>query len=87
MSDVIVPPAPPAVPEAATPAAVPLVTPPWLDKGLWVAVLTPVLLAVSQQFGFTMDPVSLVSLVLPAVAYIIGHKWKTGTIAAAMVSK
>ncbi len=62
------------------------VTPAYLDKGLWVAVLTPVLAILNQKFGLTLDPISLVALALPVAAFIIGHKWKSGTIAAAQVT-
>jgi hypothetical protein len=69
-------------------AAVPTdasVTPFYLDKGLWVAVLAPVLGFLNQKFGLTLDPLVLVGFMLPVVAYILGHKWKSGTIAAAQV--
>jgi nucleoside permease NupC len=62
------------------------VTPPWLDKGLWVAVLTPVLLFLNQKFGFALDAMTIVGMVLPVVAYIVGHKWKSGTIVAAQLA-
>jgi hypothetical protein len=62
------------------------ITPAYLDKGLWVAVLTPVLLWLNQKFGLTLDAVTIVGLVLPVVAYILGHKFKAATIAAAQVA-
>lgn len=61
----------------------PVVTPFYLDKGLWVAFLTPILALLNQKFGLALDATALVAIVLPAVAYILGHKWKTGTIQAA----
>lgn len=66
--------------------AISAVTPFYLDKALWVGVLAPVLLFVNQKFGTALDATSLVALLLPIVAYIIGHKWKSGTIAAAQVA-
>ena len=62
------------------------VTPAYLDKGLWVAVLTPLALFLNQKFGLKLDPLEIVALVLPVASYIIGHKWKSGTIAAAQVA-
>lgn len=64
----------------------PVVTPFYLDKGLWVAFMTPVLLLLNQKFGLALDPTALVAIVLPAVGYILGHKWKTGTIQAAQAN-
>lgn len=62
------------------------ITPFYLDKGLYVAVLTPLALLLNQKFGLALDPIVIVGLVLPIVAYIIGHKYKSATIAAAQVA-
>lgn len=66
-------------------------TPPWLDKGLWVAILTPVLVLLNQKFGLTLDAVSIVGLVLPVAVYIAGHKYKAAqdnaTLAAQMAAR
>lgn len=62
------------------------VTPFYMDKGLYVAVLTPVFLFLNQKFGLALDPAVLIGFVLPIVAYIIGHKYKAATIAAAQVT-
>lgn len=62
------------------------VTPFWLDKGLWVAVLAPILLWLNQKFGLALDAASLVAMVLPVVGYILGHKWKSGVISVAQVT-
>lgn len=62
------------------------VTPFYLDKGLYVALLTPVAAVLNQKFGIALDPIVVVGLMLPIVGYILGHKWKSGTIAAAQVA-
>jgi hypothetical protein len=61
------------------------VTPFYLDKGLWVSVLTPVLLWLNQKFGLALDAATIIGMVLPVVAYVIGHKWKSSAIAVAQV--
>jgi hypothetical protein len=61
------------------------VTPFYLDKGLWVSVLTPVLLWLNQKFGLALDAATIIGMVLPVVAYVIGHKWKSSNIAVAQV--
>ncbi len=50
-------------------------TPFYLDQTFWIALLTPVLLALSKHFGVNLDPATLVGMVMPILAYIIGHKW------------
>jgi hypothetical protein len=61
------------------------VTPAYLDKGLWVAVLTPILAILNQKFGWALDSVAIVGVMLPLVAFILGHKWKSSNIAVAQV--
>lgn len=55
----------------------PIVTPFYLDKGLWIALLTPVLLFISSRLGLHLDAAEIVGMVLPVVAYVVAHKWKT----------
>lgn len=62
------------------------VSPWYTDKGLFVAVLTPLAVILNQKFGLALDPVAIVGLVLPVVIYIAGHKFKAATIAAAQVA-
>lgn len=62
------------------------VTPAWLDKGLWVAILAPCLALANQKWGMTLDAGQLAGILIPFAAYIIGHKWKAGTIMAAQVT-
>lgn len=62
------------------------VTPWYADKSLYAAVLTPVFLLLNQKFGLTLDPVVVIGLVLPVVAFIVGHKWKSGVISVAQVA-
>lgn len=58
----------------------PNVTPWYLDKGLWVTFLTPLFLLVNQKFGLALNAEMLAGIVLPIVAYIVMHKWKTATL-------
>jgi hypothetical protein len=60
-------------------------TPPWADKALWLAVLTPILTALSAKLGVQLDPAALVGLVVPVVVYIAAHKWKTTTLARELI--
>jgi hypothetical protein len=62
------------------------VTPFYLDKGLWVAVLTPIVAVLNQKFGLTLDPLALIGIMLPIGLYIVGHKWKSGVITVAQVN-
>lgn len=55
----------------------PIVTPFYLDKGIWLAVLTPILLFVSTKLGINLDPATIIGLILPIVAFIVMHKYKT----------
>jgi hypothetical protein len=45
-----------------------------------------VLLFLNQKFGLALDAMTIVGFVLPIVAYIVGHKYKAATIAAAQVA-
>lgn len=77
------------MPEPVTaPVAVPLpvVTPFYLDKAVWMAVLAPLLALANQKWGLALDATSLIALVLPVVAYIIMHKWKTATLQVAQAA-
>ena len=65
------------------PPNTPNVTPFYLDKALWVAFLAPVLLILNQKFGITLDASVIVGLILPIASYVVMHKWKTATLAAA----
>lgn len=64
----------------------PSTTPFYLDKGLYVAVLSPLFVLLNQKFGLTLDAAAIAAILLPFVAYILGHKWKSGTIVAAQVA-
>lgn len=60
----------------------PIHTPPWLDKSLWLVLITPFFLFMNANLGIRLDATELAGLVLPIVAYIAGNKWKTGTLQA-----
>jgi hypothetical protein len=40
----------------------------------------------NQKFGLALDAGQIIGMVLPVVIYIVSHKWKSGTIAAAQVA-
>lgn len=61
-------------------------TPFYLDKALYLAVLTPVFVWLNQKFGLALDATSIIGLVLPVVVYIVSHKFKSATISAAQVT-
>lgn len=63
-----------------------IITPPWQDKALWLAVLTPLLTALSNKLGVQLDSSAVVALVVPVVVYIAAHKWKTTTLAKALIA-
>ncbi len=67
-------------------AADPIVTPFYLDKALWVTVLTPLLAFIASKLGISLDPIVVVGLILPIVSYIVMHKWKTATLQAATIA-
>lgn len=64
----------------------PVVTPPWLDKALWLAVLTPVCLLLSSKIGIELTAGDVVGLLLPIVSYIVMHKWKTAKLQSAQIA-
>ncbi len=66
--------------------AVTVVTPFYLDKAVWAMVLTPIFVLLNAKFGLALDPLAIIGLVLPVVAFILGHKWKTGTLQSAAIA-
>lgn len=62
------------------------VTPWYQDKALYLAVLTPLCLLLSKKLGLALSAEELAALLMPVVAFIVGHKWKSGTIASAQVA-
>lgn len=64
----------------------PIVTPWYLDKAFWAMLLAPLFLFINAKFGLSLDAVQILALVLPVVAYIVGHKWKTATLQAAVIA-
>ena len=58
----------------------PINTPPWLDKSLWLVVLAPLFLFINSKFGTNLQASEVAGLVLPIVAYILGNKWKTAVL-------
>ncbi len=71
----------------AAPAVDPAASTPWyLDKGIYVLVLTPIALMLNQKFGLALSAEAIIGLVLPAVAYILGHKWKSAQVQVAAIN-
>lgn len=60
-------------------------TPALSDKSLWVAFITPIAFLLNKKFGLTLDPAEVVTTFLPPVLYIIFNKWKTATLAKALI--
>lgn len=52
-------------------------TPFYLDKALWLVVVTPILLLLNSKFGTALDPTTVAGIVVAVVAYIVAHKVKT----------
>lgn len=77
MADTVPVPLPPEAPD---------ITPPWLDKGLWVAVLTPLCALLAAKLGLYIDPVVLAAALLPLALYVLGHKNKTALLQAARIN-
>lgn len=57
------------------PANPPVNTPAWLDKSLWVCVLTPILLFVNAKFGTGLDAATIAGIVIPVLLYVVTHQW------------
>lgn len=53
----------------------PVQTPFYLDKALWLAVLTPLILIINAKFGTALDPAVVAGIVISVVTYILAHKW------------
>lgn len=56
-------------------------TPTLLDKRLWVAVFTPILIILSKKFGIVLDATEIVTMVLPIVTFIAMSSWKSKSLA------
>lgn len=63
----------------------PIVTPFYLDKSLWLAVLSPLLAMISKRLGLNLEPSEVVALVLPVVVFIVSSKWKQTSLQKAQI--
>jgi hypothetical protein len=61
------------------------VTPWYLDKALYALVLGALVPVLNAKLGLHLDPVTVAGFLIAVVAYIAGHKWKSGTIRAAEI--
>lgn len=52
-----------------------VITPFYLDKALYMALVTPLSAFLARRFGVFLDVEEVVGISLPVVAYILGHKW------------
>ena len=59
---------------------VPVATPAWLDKSLWLVVLGGLFLILNKVFGTSLDAAEVTGLVLPLVVYIVTSKWKQASV-------
>jgi hypothetical protein len=61
-------------------------TPWYLDKALYVLVLGALVPVLNAKLGLNLSPEVVAGFLVAVVAYIAGHKWKSGTIRAAEIS-
>ena len=61
-------------------------TPFFLDKGLWVAVLAFLLPILNSKLGLNLDAESIYGAIVPLIAYIVSHKWKTAMLTKAALA-
>jgi hypothetical protein len=66
-------------------STVPAVTPFYLDKSLYVTILTPICVMVAKKYGVQLNTEEIASFMALAMSFVVGHKWKSGTIAAEQV--
>lgn len=59
------------------------VTPFYLDKGIYVLVLSFLAPIVAQKFGVQLDVSQIAAFAVTCAAFIIGHKYKTAQIVVA----
>lgn len=52
-----------------------VVTPFYLDKGLWVAVLGTLFAFLNAKLDINLRADEIVGMMLPIVSYIVMHKW------------
>ena len=60
-------------------------TPFYLDKSLWIAVITPIAAIVGSKLGLDLKVEELVGIILPLVTYIVMTKFKSASITVAEV--
>jgi uncharacterized membrane protein len=46
-----------------------------LSRKFWLAVLTAITMILSDELGIELDPETIVAIVLPVVAYILGEAY------------
>jgi hypothetical protein len=46
-----------------------------LSRKFWLAVATAVTMIFADSFGFELDPETVVAIILPVVAYILGEAY------------
>jgi len=63
----------------------PDVTPFYLDKAFCLLFLVPLFAFINAKFGLNLDATVIVGMLLPVVAYIVMHKWKTAQLAKARI--
>jgi hypothetical protein len=61
------------------------VTPWYLDKGIWVTFIALIFTVLNQKFGWTLNAEEIVGLMMPVVAYIVMHKYKSGRVLVAEI--
>ena len=46
-----------------------------LSRKFWLAVVTAMTIILSDKFGLELDPETVVAIILPVVAYILGEAY------------
>lgn len=60
-------------------------TPFYEDKGFWAMLLAPLFAYLNSKFNLSLSAAEIVGLVLPVVAYIVGHKYKSAQVLVAEI--
>lgn len=60
-------------------------TPWYLDKAFYLTILGFLLPIINSKFNLGLSATEVVAVMLPIVAFIAGHKWKSGSVLTAEI--
>jgi hypothetical protein len=66
-------------------AVPPIATKFYLDKSLWLVVLSPLFVILSKKLGVELNTTEIVGLALTIATFILGTKYKTTTLTKAAI--